>query len=85
MDLENFTKFLIQQAKENASSDIHILPTKERYHIYFRMSGKLDRKYKLTHENGTRLIQYLKYLANMDVGDHRKSQGGSLVYKLTDK
>lgn len=84
MNLENFTKFLIQQAKENASSDIHILPTKERYHIYFRMSGKLDQKYKLTTENGTRLIQYLKYLANMDVGDHRKSQGGSLVYKLTE-
>lgn len=84
MDLEKFTKFLIQQAKENASSDIHILPNKEDYLVYFRMSGKLEQKYQLSEENGTRLIQYLKYLANMDVGDRRKSQGGSLVYSLGD-
>lgn len=82
MNVENFTKFLIEQAKENASSDIHILPDKEKYIVYFRMSGKLDKKYFLTIENGVRLIQYLKYLANMDVGDHRKCQGGSLVYDL---
>lgn len=82
MNVEKFTRFLIQQAKENASSDIHILPSKESYLIYFRMSGKLDKKYNLTIENGIRIIQYLKYLANMDVGDRRKSQGGSLVYKL---
>lgn len=84
MDVENFTKFLIKQAKENASSDIHISPTKEKYIVYFRMSGKLDQKYQLTLENGTRVIQYLKYLANMDVGDKRRAQGGSLVYRLTD-
>ncbi|MDN6196244.1 MAG: Flp pilus assembly complex ATPase component TadA, partial [Atopostipes suicloacalis] len=48
-------------------------------------SGKLDKKYILSLENGIRLIQYLKYLANMDVGDKRKSQGGSLVYGLTDQ
>lgn len=82
MDVEKFTTYLIHQAKENASSDIHILPHKEKYTIFFRLSGKLDKKYTLSIENGIRIIQYLKYLANMDVGDRRKSQGGSLVYPL---
>lgn len=82
MNVEKFTQFLIQQAKDNASSDIHVLPQKAEYIIYFRMTGRLEKRYVLSIKNGIRLIQYLKYLANMDVGDHRRSQGGSLVYKL---
>lgn len=82
MNVEKFTTYIIQQAKENASSDIHILPHQEKYNVFFRLSGKLDKKYTLSIENGIRIIQYLKYLANMDVGDRRKSQGGSLVYPL---
>lgn len=85
MNLENFTKFLIKQAKDQASSDIHISPSKEQYIVFFRMNGKLDQKYLLSIENGSRLIQYLKYLANMDVGDKRRAQGGSLVYALSDE
>lgn len=82
MNVEAFTRYLIQQARESASSDIHILPKRKNYTVFFRLGGRLDKKYNLSLENGVRIIQYLKYLANMDVGDRRKSQGGSLLYQL---
>lgn len=84
MEIESFTRFLIQKANECGTSDIHILPNKENYIIYFRISGQLESQYKLTDEKGARLIQYLKYLADMDVGERRAPQGGALVYKLSD-
>lgn len=85
MEIESYTNFLIQKAKEIGTSDIHILPNKEEYKVYFRISGQLESKYSVSIEKGIRLIQYLKYLADMDVGERRAPQGGGLVYTLGDQ
>ena len=85
MEIESYTNFLIQKAKEIGTSDIHILPSKEKYKVYFRIGGQLESKYTLPTEKGMRLIQYLKYLADMDVGERRVPQGGGLVYELADR
>lgn len=85
MEIESFTNFLIQKAKECGTSDVHILPNKESYKVYFRISGQLESQYTLATEKGGRVIQYLKYLADMDVGERRAPQGGALVYKLADR
>ncbi len=85
MNIEKFTKRLIQKAKDTGASDVHILPHKEKYKIYLRISGQLEAEYTLTAENGERIILYFKYLANMDVGNRRLPQGGSLVYELEDE
>lgn len=85
MEIESYTNFLIQKAKEIGTSDIHILPNKEEYKVYFRISGQLESKYTLPTEKGVRFIQYLKYLADMDVGERRAPQGGGLVYQLADE
>lgn len=85
IEIESYTNFLIQKAKEVGTSDIHVLPIKEEYKVYFRMGGQLESKYTLPTEKGMRLIQYLKYLADMDVGERRAPQGGGLVYPLGDQ
>lgn len=82
MDIENFGKKLIQSAQEYGTSDVHILPQQEKYEIYFRIGGQMEKQYTLTLKDGERLILYFKYLSNMDVGERRRPQGGSLVYEL---
>lgn len=82
MVVESFAKLIIQSAKEHGTSDIHILPEKKTFGIYFRLGGRMERQYTVEEEEGTRLISYFKYLASMDVGERRKPQSGSLVYEL---
>ncbi len=42
----------------------------------------MERQYKISEEEGSRLITYFKYLASMDVGEKRKPQSGSLIYPV---
>ena len=83
MDIEEFTKFLIHKAREYGTSDIHILPIKDLYGIYFRLNGRMERQYSVSLEEGTRIVSYFKYLANLDVGERRRPQSGSLSYEFT--
>ena len=80
--VESFAKHIIQSAKEVGTSDIHILPEKDIFGIYYRLGGRMARQYTVSEEEGTRLVSYFKYLASMDVGERRKPQSGSLVYEL---
>lgn len=81
MQIETFAKYLIQTARKNGASDIHILPHKTKYSIYFRLSGRMALQYSIDDEEGYRLISYFKYLANLDVGEKRRPQSGSLLYE----
>ncbi len=81
MIIESFASHLIKSAKEVGTSDIHILPEKEHFGIYFRLNGRMEQQYTVAEDDGNRLISYLKYSANMDVGERRRPQSGSFVYK----
>ena len=81
MQIESFANHILVNAKEVGTSDIHILPEKGLFGIYFRLNGRMVYQYKIDEEEGKRLISYFKYSANMDVGERRKPQSGSFVYK----
>lgn len=83
MAVESFAKRVIQSAKEFGTSDIHVLPEKDYFGVYFRLNGRMQRQYTISEEEGVRLVSYFKYSANMDVGERRRPQSGSLVYELT--
>lgn len=84
MIVETFAKFLIRGARDYGTSDIHISPIKEIYRIYFRLNGRMEIQYSIGLEDGNRLISYFKYLANLDVGERRRPQTGSLLYELKE-
>ena len=46
------------------------------------MNGRMEKQYNISEEEGGRLITYFKYLSNMDVGEKRRPQSGSLAYSL---
>lgn len=81
MEVKSFASHLIDLATNYKTSDIHILPENVQYHIYFRLSGQMVRQFVLEENEGIRLISYLKFLANMDVGERRKPQSGSCTFK----
>lgn len=77
MNVEEVARRLIYQALTAGVSDIHLLPQKETYHVYFRINGRLNLLQTESVDWGKRLISYFKFLANMDVGEKRKPQSGA--------
>lgn len=82
MEVETFARYMMQKAKEVGTSDVHILPKKDVFGVYFRLNGRMQKQNTMTIDEGTRLISYFKYLASMDVCERRRPQSGSLVYEL---
>lgn len=85
MEIESFAKHVLTIAENFGTSDIHILPEQVHYVIYFRLNGQMEKHFFLEMDEGKRLISYFKFLANMDVGERRKPQSGSLNYSLKKK
>lgn len=83
MIIESYAKYLIKNAREYGTSDIHVLPHQDIYGIYFRLNGRMERQYTISVDEGKRIISYFKYLANLDVGERRRPQSGSLLYEYT--
>src|SRR5699024_4114923 len=77
MEVEEFTVQMIQDAQQKGSSDIHLSPEGCQYSLYYRMDDTLLLKNRLMQEEGERLVSYLKFLSNMDVGERRKPQSGA--------
>ncbi|WP_192988037.1 competence type IV pilus ATPase ComGA [Carnobacterium mobile] len=85
MEIEQFAEHIVLDAQTKGASDIHILPELNQYVLFFRISGELLQMLLLTQEEGNRLISYFKYLGNMDVGERRKPQSGSVQIKINKK
>ncbi|MDO4670608.1 MAG: competence type IV pilus ATPase ComGA [Aerococcus sp.] len=79
MKVKDWVEQIIHVAMSKATEDIHFLPIKDGYQVYLRVAGELEQYDVLTNEMGERVIRYLKYMANMDVGEQRLPQDGSLV------
>lgn len=84
MVIEDFVRKLLLSAQEFGTSDIHILPEKAHYTVYFRLNGQMVKQYQIDEEEGRRVVSYFKYQASMDVGERRAPQSGSLVYNVMD-
>ena len=67
---------LVVQASAAKASDIHIEPNEDGLRVRFRIDGVLH--HVVTHPGSlaTRMVNRLKVMANLDVGDHRRPQDG---------
>lgn len=84
MEIEAYADHVLLLARSYRTSDIHILPEQREYHIYFRLNGQMKCYFQLKKDEGARLISYFKFRSNMDVGEKRRPQSGSLVYQIND-
>lgn len=83
--VEQKTMQLLKKAMEFNATDLHLLPTTDRYEIYFRKYGKLVPISGLPLDIGDRLISYLKFLSSLDISEKRKPQSGSFEHIFNDQ
>ncbi|MDG5788728.1 competence type IV pilus ATPase ComGA [Evansella sp. AB-P1] len=85
MDVKWKTENILTQAISFRASDIHIVPMEKSGVIRFRVDGNLVEieKFPLTLIN--KLINHLKFISGMDVGERRRPQNSSLTVPLLDK
>lgn len=85
MDIKVFSNELIKESFEKNVQDIYILPSGSGFTIYYRYSKKRTFQQEVSFELGQQLISRFKYLGEMDIGEKRKSQLGSLTYPLEER
>ena len=68
---------LLEKALQYEASDIHLIPTKMGYGVYFKKDAKLNKNGTLLPQLADRMISFYKFLSSLDISDKRKPQSGS--------
>lgn len=76
---------MIHLAIVKRSDDIHILPNGNSYNVFLRDGYQLKLEKTIDFDTGGQIIRYLKYLADMDVGERRIPQDGAIVYSIDNQ
>lgn len=85
MEVKHWAEDLIKSAKDMNTSDIFITGKQDFYEVNFRTSKGLIRREKLNLQFGLEVINYFKFIAQMDVSEHRRPQVGSIFLKIISK
>lgn len=85
MTIEEIAQSLLLTAQTQQISDIHLLPAKDKYHLYFRYLDRLQLQQTFSLEVGDKIILYFKYLGEMNVGEKRKPQSGAAKLTLSNQ
>lgn len=79
MEIKLFAQEVINEAVKLGASDIFIYPNQEEYQLKFRLPNKLIIFKTVVSKAGQDLINYFKFLADMDIAEHRRPQVGSIA------
>lgn len=80
--VEQKSEQLLLKAFHFGASDLHLVPEREKYAIYFRKFGKLIQAGELPLLLAERIITYFKFLSSLDISEKRKPQSGSFQRPL---
>lgn len=76
---------LVQQAAAKQASDIHFTPKRKFVEIHFRIYGHIYLVEQIPEMLYNRMLSHFKFQANMDIGEKRKPQNGSLALNFDGK
>lgn len=71
---------ILQEAIQIRTSDIFLLPKKEKYQLLFRNKMGIKEIDNLQVDEGKEIINIFKYSAQMDISEHRRPQVGAMTY-----
>ena len=74
---------LLDEAIDEAASDIHIEPMKDRLRIRFRCDGVMQQHQDLPKELAPQLTSRIKVMAQADIAERRRHQDGRILYDST--
>lgn len=75
---------LVKKALHFEASDIHLLPTKEHYRIFFRKFNRLITTGEIPIALGEKMISHFKYQSSLDISEKRRPQSGSFEFVEDD-
>ncbi|GBG96502.1 competence type IV pilus ATPase ComGA [Lactococcus termiticola] len=79
-----YAKNLLEEAVSKQVQDIYLLPLGDHYQIYFRTAFTREESSHLPAGEALALMSHLKFLAGMNLGEHRRSQLGATSYELSE-
>lgn len=82
MDIIQLSDQIIDEGFHTKAEDIYLLPHEEGFQLFFRSGQYRILKQTFTAVTGQQLITRFKYLGQMDIGEKRKPQVGSITYLL---
>lgn len=77
---DDFLSFLIREAKQLGSSDIHIEAYEEKCRVRIRIDGLLIERYTINKTDYPSLVNKIKIKANLDIAEKRLPQDGRIFF-----
>lgn len=78
LNVEKTSQQILERAIRLDATDIHLLPQKKKAVIYFRISQQLVQMMELSIQLAKKLTSHFKFMASMDIGEHRRPQNGAM-------
>ena len=85
VDIQNLAYQIIEYSFKLQASDIYVLPKADKYQVSLRIHSVQRPLFCLLPSISQKLILYFKYQADMDVGEKRKAQLGSMTFSIADR
>lgn len=76
---EKQVQLLLKKALHLNATDIHIVPKEKTSKIFLRLQHLLTFVQDIPHEESSRLIAHLKFMAGLDIGEKRRPQSGAYM------
>lgn len=78
--IQDLAQQIIRQAIEHGSSDLYLIPKGDTYQLFNRQHNQRKFLADYPAQEATALISHFKFLAGMNLGEHRRSQQGACHY-----
>lgn len=76
---------ILESAQESNATDIHIMLESECGRIKFRQKGKMADFQEISRDEFKRLVNFLKFIAELDINEHKIPQSGKTTLKVNGR
>lgn len=76
---------ILRKGIDKNFTDIHMQPMKETVLIYLRIEGVRKKEMEISNSSYQALLNFLKFIAHLDIGDIQHPQDGSLEYQINNQ
>jgi len=84
-EVSKFTELIIMDGIRKNATDIHITPSSEAVHVFYRIDGILHYGFCFPKGALSGIISKLKVLSGLDIAEQRLPQDGSFSYNFAGK
>ncbi|MCD2136895.1 competence type IV pilus ATPase ComGA [Salinicoccus halitifaciens] len=76
---------ILENAKKGQATDIHIILESDCGKIRFRQKGIMKDFMEITKDEFKRIVNYLKFIAELDINEHKIPQSGKTAMQVNDE